>query len=45
MFEVKIKEISVYFKIIKLVLSYGDLFLVNKFLGRFYEVCGEVISD
>ncbi|EQL67402.1 riboflavin kinase [Helicobacter pylori FD703] len=43
--EVKIKEISVHSKTIKLALSHGDLSLANKLLGRPYEVCGEVISD
>lgn len=43
--EVKIQNISVHSKIIKLALSHGDLSLANKLLGRYYEVCGEVISD
>ncbi len=42
--EVKIQEISVHSKIIKLALSHGDLLLANKLLGRPYEVCGKVIS-
>ncbi|PDW16540.1 riboflavin biosynthesis protein RibF [Helicobacter pylori] len=43
--EVKVQNISVHSKMIKLALSHGDLSLANKLLGRPYEVCGEVISD
>lgn len=43
--EVKVQNISVHSKMIKLALSHGDLLLANKLLGRPYEVCGKVISD
>ncbi|WQX16846.1 bifunctional riboflavin kinase/FAD synthetase [Helicobacter pylori] len=43
--EVKVQNISVHSKMIKLALSHGDLSLANKLLGRPYEVCGKVISD
>ncbi len=42
--EVKVQNISVHSKTIRLALNHGDLALANKLLGRPYEVCGEVIK-